>query len=456
MSSFVSHFQSDLASKVLPPSVPPTPNIQPQSHAKQSLRSFFLNLEPPTSLSDAQKCLDALNSLQDAQISEAPADEEEAMLRRAIVGKLLVGLYVQALNVFLKEASEADTESDWWNDVTRSRWNVAYYLLQSKQNSVATSHSAIRVDFSFTALPIRILNLSRTIVQTVRKQDIPLHPSIFTPSSLRRLFPTTNVLRPNKLTVALFPYLRYQPYTISLSNTRFPTLPTHVKSLREDARFTLDALVASIAHLAHTLSTLVTFPIELARGECTYKQKELENIRNERAEVLGKLADLRRELLLALQEPSNSEGIAKLAYFTEQLTTIVGNGNAYSPTEQPQQLFASLHTFVSATLPSHTSLHNSRLDTHGLLKPSRLTLLWPRIVFLPPFILYAARTAYSSRASLDHVATEAWKTIKSFWDGWLVGPLKDVIKTVRTSGGDGVIITQASVKADLEVTAILL
>lgn len=286
-----------------------------------------------------------------------------------------------------------------------------------------------------------------------------MHPSILTPSSLRQLFPTTNVLRPNALTVSLFPYLRYQPYSISVSFARLPTLHTITagQSLKEDAKSTLDALATSIADLGRMLTALVTFPIELTRGECSYKQKELEKIRNERAEVLGKLADLRHDLLLALQEPSNSEGTVKLAYFTEQLNAIVTNGGlttspTLSPRDQPHEvLLGNLHSFINTTLPTHYSLHTSRLDTHDLLRPSRLTLLWPRIVFLPPLLLYAASSAYSSRASLDHVAREAWNTVKSFWEGWLLGPLKDVIKTVRTSGEDGVIVTQASVKADLEV-----
>ncbi len=131
MSSFVSHLHIDLASKVLPPSVPPTPSTQPQSEAKQSLRSFFLELEPPTSLSEAQRCLGSVDQLRSTQLTDIPADEEEAMLRRAIVGKLLVGLYVQALDTFLREASDADAELDWWGDVSRSQWNLAYHFLQS-------------------------------------------------------------------------------------------------------------------------------------------------------------------------------------------------------------------------------------------------------------------------------------------------------------------------------------
>lgn len=138
MSSFISHFQHDLACKVLPPSsVPSTPTTQAQSTSKHSLRTYFLGLESPQSLVDAQRCLDELQKLQGSQLTETPADEEEAMLRRAIVGKLLVGLYVQALEVFLREASDADTEYDWWNDVTRSQWNVAFHLLQSKPLSAA-------------------------------------------------------------------------------------------------------------------------------------------------------------------------------------------------------------------------------------------------------------------------------------------------------------------------------
>jgi hypothetical protein len=44
------------------------------------------------------------------------------------------------------------------------------------------------------------------------------------------------------------------------------------------------------------LSTVTFFPIELARQECHLKRQELERIRDERAEALGSLSEMRLSL----------------------------------------------------------------------------------------------------------------------------------------------------------------
>lgn len=41
--------------------------------------------------------------------------------------------------------------------------------------------------------------------------------------------------------------------------------------------------------------------------------------------------------------------------------------------------------------------------------------------------------------------------MRCFWRDWLVGPLRDVVDTVRAGDGEGVIVTHESVKADLDV-----
>lgn len=135
MSTFVSQLDGELLLKVLPPNTSagtPTPSSQTQSPTKQSLRTFFLEFIPPTTLYDARESLADLQQLDsEAGALTRTADEEEVTLRRAILGKLIIGLYSQALNTFLQEATNAETELEWWADIGRSRWNVGYYLLQS-------------------------------------------------------------------------------------------------------------------------------------------------------------------------------------------------------------------------------------------------------------------------------------------------------------------------------------
>lgn len=69
-----------------------------------------------------------VSSLADTQ------DPEEYTLKRAIIGVLVVDLYSEALDIFLNESSQAESEAEWWAEVERSRQNVALYLLQSECN----------------------------------------------------------------------------------------------------------------------------------------------------------------------------------------------------------------------------------------------------------------------------------------------------------------------------------
>ncbi|KAI0076305.1 NCA2-domain-containing protein [Panus rudis PR-1116 ss-1] len=441
MTTFLADLGQDLARQVLPPSTfpaspHPTTQSQTQSQSKQDLRSLFLSLEPPSSLQDARECLATLQQLEaDENALTRTADKEEVTLRRAILGKLVVGLYVQALDTFLQEASSAESELEWWSDVGRSRWSTALYLLQT--------------------LPPRVANVSKTILITLRSQNLPLHPSSLTPSSLRRLFPTSNILRPNALTISLFPYLKYQPYTITLATSQGSKL-SRSQTLRENAESALHAILFTITNAIRDLTTIIAFPFILARNECRYKQSELEKVRNERAEVLGVLTEMRSELVAALQETSNEEGLTKLAYFAARLQSAVrgdiasGDGTSQNLPNPNQGVLQPLYALAYTTLPAHVSFHTAHLNTHALRRPSRLILLWPKSVFLPPLALYAAKTLYASRYDLHDMAKEAYWTLRGFWEGWVLGPLKDIVRTVRTTDEDGVIITKESVKADLD------
>ncbi|TCD61621.1 Nuclear control of ATPase protein 2 [Steccherinum ochraceum] len=440
MSTFVSHLHHDLSFSLLnlsPASLstgsPSTSGDQtPHIQSLEILRDYFARLSPPTSIAATQKCIKELREL-DAQFdlslfaarpgrSVEASESETALLRRAILGKLMLGLYIQSLNTFLEEASRADEELQWWGDVARSRSSVALYLLQT--------------------LPSRLADVSRTILNTLRRQNIPLHLSAFYPSSLHRLFPTRNILRPNTLTVALFPYLRHQPYAATLPHIHATSLQMDV--LQQDAEAVMKSVLSAVRSSFRTFWSFVSYPLYLVEGECHYKRKQLEKIRDQRAETLGVLSGLRKDLQDALEEETNSGGNSSLGLMGLHLQrSLTGNQ------EWEEDLPTFLDTFAYRTLPLHIADHECQLSAHSLRRPSRWTLLWPRLVFLPPLILYAVRSAYVSRASLAQLAQDTADTLRDFWQDWLLAPLKDVVKTVRAGSDDGVIITHESVKADL-------
>ncbi len=195
--------------------------------------------------------------------------------------------------------------------------------------------------------------------------------------------------------------------------------------------------------------------MELARGECGFKRKELERIRDERAEVLGVLVELRDRLSSALVDENNDGALAGISEFTAFLQSIVDGEDAaphiVGVDVSASGVVESLSVLANVTLPSHISLHSAELKSGQLRRPSRLTLLWPRLVFLPPLALYAIRTAYASRASLEDLARDAVDTARSFWESWILEPLRGIVKTVRAGHDDGVIVTKESVRADLDV-----
>jgi nuclear-control-of-ATPase protein 2 len=106
------------------------------------------------------------------------------------------------------------------------------------------------------------------------------------------------------------------------------------------------------------------------------------------------------------------------------------------------------------TLPGLNRSHGQMLEANGLLRPKRWILIWPKVVLLPPLVLFACKSLYASRTSLEEVARDAAETLRGFVMGWLVEPLRDVLRTVRSgsSGETAVLIRREGVLADLDVS----
>ncbi|KAH9936205.1 ATP synthase regulation protein NCA2-domain-containing protein [Fomitopsis serialis] len=290
-------------------------------------------------------------------------------------------------------------------------------------------------------LPLRLAKLGQTVVTTLRERNLPIHPSLFTPSSLRRLFPSHGVLRPNTLTVALFPHLRSQPYSIALSVGRFPPASAFVSSPGTSVRSACSAFISTSVGLGRSAAQIVNLPLDLTRGECRHKHQELKDLRDERADLLGTLVNMRDLIASSLED----ESLQQMILGDTPTAADVSAGAVPAL----QNIAAALSDTTGGPSSSST-LRTSTLSARNLARPSRLTLLWPRLVFLPPLALYAAKTAYASRASLCGMGREAVETIRGFWEQWLLEPLRDVVKTVRAGGEDGVIVSRESVKADLD------
>ncbi|KAJ6520353.1 NCA2-domain-containing protein [Mycena sanguinolenta] len=257
--------------------------------------------------------------------------------------------------------------------------------------------------FLLQTLPSRLSRVLQTIVNALRMHRLPLRLSSFAPSTLFRLLPPT-AFRPSAMTTSFFPHLEHEPTLTSVVWTR-------------------------PSRCLQTIWSAIFLPLDLAREECRYKRRKLETLMNERAEQLGHLAQLR------LATTSDA--------FTQSLAVSIGGGSSLQ-----QDDIEHVQHISAVLLPGHIAEHGNAIQKFR--RPSRLSLIWPKLLLIPPITLYALRSLYVSRASIAQIVRDAKETAAGFMRNSLIDPLKEVLKTVRTGGEDGVIVRKEGVAADLD------
>ncbi|KAH8114777.1 NCA2-domain-containing protein [Phellopilus nigrolimitatus] len=358
------------------------------SPRRAELYSLLRDFPSPLDKSALRTTLKALSEREELKpqttnlVSASAPEESEAedlAIETILESRLVVGLYAETLDLWLKEASDADSEAEWWSGTARSWQSVASYLLAT--------------------LPERLQRSFHAILHAMRSRNLPLRPSSFTPQSLRNLFPRS--LRPTALATAFFPHLYHQP------------------------------------HL------LFTSPFELARQECQLRQEKLIKLRDERAEQLGGLLSMESELGRSIRRQEHIEKMASRLQAAVEggEQSLSGPLSVYSPE-------SACHRLAFKLLPAHASAHGELFAS--LRRPSRLTLLWPRLVLLPPALFVLLRLAYDSRQSIAESVLRSRDTFKGFWFGYVLEPLEGILNTVRTGGDDSArIVSQEAVRADI-------
>ncbi|OAX33250.1 NCA2-domain-containing protein [Rhizopogon vinicolor AM-OR11-026] len=349
------------------------------------------------------------------------SDSQELAFYNAVVTKTIFNMYALAVDLYLQESSVAQFNAEWWADIDRSTWSVACYLLQT--------------------LPTRLCR----VLHLIQSRNIPLQLSTFRPSSIARLYWDAAPLRFNAFTVALFPYLRDQ-------TSPLPSLSPLIagRNLPSDSLVGLaEKLRGAVIYSVHRVVSLLHFPIRLAREECQLRRKKLEKLRDERAEVLGKLLELRPLLANALEADYN---VSIAGPFTENqaLVAFLSNFAVVTSGDASQKVALPLIEQLVSTFQDHRIMHDAYLKAHDLQRPSRLTLLWPQLFLLPPLTVYCAKYIYASRATLADVMHDILNTVHNFFKGWLFDPIMDVLMTIRAGGEDGVIVRREAVSADFD------
>lgn len=270
--------------------------------------------------------------------------------------------------------------------------------------TTSTSHRKL-------AFPIRIHRLVLKTIGVLRERNLPLQLRYFTPSSIRNLLSTPGTLNAAALSTTLFPHLKSQHHN------------------------------------------LITSPLELAWQECRFKRKELEKTRNSKAEMLGELTTIRGALYEAIST-SGPEAEKSLRGFASKVASITTKGESILTVEDTHHALPEVWNLAFRSLPFSRSQNSETLSEFG--RPSFLTRTWPRILLGPPIALLMFRMIYNSRDSIFESLKNARETVEGFWTGYVMSPIREILDTVRTGGGDGPrIISQDGMKADMEVGAFL-
>lgn len=373
---------------------------------KRALREILGALDSkPRSLEALKEQLEALTRLEgDGETTIVVAtDDEDQAIRKAVVHRLVVELYAETMEAHLAQASQAEEDSEWWADVARSKSGVSLYLLQT--------------------LPARLSRVLSTILDALRAENLPA-----TLTSVHTLLAReARALHPASLLAAAFPHLHHQARPLSLTLAHVFPPPTR------------DPILAATAPL-RALATLITAPHILARQECRFKRGELARLRDERAETLGHLASLRAELRDA---PSEQE----LAALVQRM----GDPSQAQARIGSSALLPELTALCAGVLPAQAAAHRARVQELGLLRPGYWTRMWPVFAVAPPALLAAGGYAWRSRDALVEMLRDARDTARGFLIGYLVEPIKDVVRTVRTGGeGGGMLVHKEAVEADIE------
>ncbi|KAF8271927.1 ATP synthase regulation protein NCA2-domain-containing protein [Lactarius quietus] len=379
---------------------------------------------------DATKYLQELEHANKSK-GEFAVYSQEPALNDAVLGRLVAAVYTEALDILLAEAIEAEAEADWWADLGRSRLTVAHYLVQT--------------------LPLRFASLFRDVLRILHSNNQSLSFSAFKPSSIRSLL-SSDTGRPGSIIVRIFPHLHTTHPGLAPPPTLAP-LGIYSRSRRSTSTSPSNIIASASQVLRHTFSLvtqylvhLVTLPVQLANHEIQAKRLELERIRNERAEALGELTSKRDDLSRALREDLNE----RTAFLQVISQVLVGQDADMTQSGLDVSLLDALATTSFKVVPMHMSLHRENIHAQSLLRPSRFVRIWPRLLVLPPLILYTVQRVSASQDTLLSLANDAWETLKGFWRGWMVEPLTEIAKTVRTGGEGGIIVQEGSIGADLQ------
>ncbi|KAG8861672.1 Nuclear control of ATPase protein 2 [Tulasnella sp. 330] len=402
MSVFLTHHTQSLLQTALPPAASDADSIA-YTDRQDRLHDLLVRLNNPQK---RDALVDILQTLTEIAAEAQFQHSTDEALAWAALNRCIVAVYLQIMEALLSQAARADEEADWWRMVEQRGGGTAWYLLQT--------------------FPGRLKKLSDQMLRTIRSHNRPISLSTFAPSSINHLLPPIMFIRICK--ESLFPHLQH-PYNLFKTN-----------------------------------------PIELTRQECKVKRLKLEELRDQTAERLGVLSNLRSVVYDTLAGRGSldeaRERLANIVCLLEwsltdhDLDSQEARMLSLSLPERAMQL-KDLHgpEAIRKILPQLQGLLSTSLQVDGsrsdaairsLQRPSRLTRLWPRFVFLPPLAYLAFKVIFNSRAQLYATLADTKATAIGFWHGWVLEPVRGIIETVRTGSDTAVVVSKEGLNSDLD------
>jgi nuclear-control-of-ATPase protein 2 len=130
MSSFIDQRTKEIfqnASTDVPPTPSPTANQDSDvESSKGNLKSTLAGLHTPP---NDQQLVQGLELLNDRAVESLASLQDPYAI--GISERVVAGLYARTMEEMLQQALEADMEARFWWDVERSKYNIAWFLLQS-------------------------------------------------------------------------------------------------------------------------------------------------------------------------------------------------------------------------------------------------------------------------------------------------------------------------------------
>jgi hypothetical protein len=129
MSSFIDQRTKEIfqnASIDALPRTPPLSTVNRDGDVGRDLKSTLAGLHTPP---NDQQLIQSLNLLNDPAIESLANPDDPYTI--GISERVIAGLYARTMEEMLQQALEADMEALFWWDVERSRYNTAWFLIQS-------------------------------------------------------------------------------------------------------------------------------------------------------------------------------------------------------------------------------------------------------------------------------------------------------------------------------------